>query len=305
MYILMPLPAPYFDIDLDGWVVSRYAEVRAILDDIRFVPALIGSHQALAETSEETRCRHARMKAGLTQLREPIVMPAIPKGRCDLIRDVLKPWCVRLASEAVGVAADPRLGQLADAVFLASAFPYDGDLASAARVAASQLSGQIKAENPLALQAFIALATSLPCFVANACAMFFREPERAEPELLPQALEECFRLGGPAQILFRKAACDIGDIRRNDTVLAMIGTANRDPAVFADPDVFNSRRHPNPHLAFGRGAHGCIGAPLIRSISLQLIHQLSAGSRSVVFLKAPEWQGVAMRFLTELPALIE
>jgi cytochrome P450 len=53
-------------------------------------------------------------------------------------------------------------------------------------------------------------------------------------------------------------------IPRGAMVLAMVGSANRDERQFADPDTLDLGRTPNPHLAFGQGAHYCLGAPLAR-----------------------------------------
>jgi cytochrome P450 len=47
-------------------------------------------------------------------------------------------------------------------------------------------------------------------------------------------------------------------------LLAMMGSANRDPKQFANPDRFEVARDPNPHVAFGHGLHFCLGAPLAR-----------------------------------------
>ena len=66
----------------------------------------------------------------------------------------------------------------------------------------------------------------------------------------------------------RTATCDtsLGDtsIAEGDYVLLLYQSANRDEAVFDDPDRFDVRRSPNPHLSFGHGPHFCLGAQLAR-----------------------------------------
>jgi cytochrome P450 len=62
------------------------------------------------------------------------------------------------------------------------------------------------------------------------------------------------------------APVEIGgqQIGASDWVLPLLGGANRDPRVFAEPDRLDLGRNPNPHVAFGRGIHFCLGAPLAR-----------------------------------------
>jgi cytochrome P450 len=91
---------------------------------------------------------------------------------------------------------------------------------------------------------------------------------RAAPALVPSAIEEVLRHRSPGQAMFRRARRDVvlhgRTIPAGSLVLAMIGAANRDPAAFAEPDRFDVARDPNPHLAFGHGAHFCLGAALSR-----------------------------------------
>ncbi|KAA1379919.1 cytochrome P450 [Aeromicrobium fastidiosum] len=90
----------------------------------------------------------------------------------------------------------------------------------------------------------------------------------ADPSLIPQAVEEMLRFNPPIVYQRRTATSDyeLGGktIRKGDKVVGFYGAANRDPEVFADPDVFDIRRSPNPHLAFGSGRHLCAGVHLAR-----------------------------------------
>src|SRR6478672_10418740 len=69
---------------------------------------------------------------------------------------------------------------------------------------------------------------------------------------------------GLASLLADRRQLDGVTVRRGQKVAALLGAANRDPAVFAEPDRFVAERDPNPHLAFGAGIHFCLGAPLAR-----------------------------------------
>ena len=91
---------------------------------------------------------------------------------------------------------------------------------------------------------------------------------RADPGLLPGAVEEILRYDNPLHYFRRTAVVDtnLGNtaIRAGDKVAMYYTAANRDEDVFADPQRFDIRRGPNPHLSFGMGAHFCLGAHLAR-----------------------------------------
>jgi len=96
---------------------------------------------------------------------------------------------------------------------------------------------------------------------------------RADPALIPSAVEEMIRYDAPLQLFERTAREDVelGGclVRAGEKAAALLGAANRDPAVFTDPDRFDVGRSPNPHLGFGAGVHFCLGAPLAR-VELQV-----------------------------------
>lgn len=88
------------------------------------------------------------------------------------------------------------------------------------------------------------------------------------PELLPSAIEEIMRYDNPVQITYRSALEDAElngkTIQAGDLVNTIVGSANRDPNRFANPDQFDITRSEGRHLGFGLGIHFCIGAPLVR-----------------------------------------
>lgn len=110
--------------------------------------------------------------------------------------------------------------------------------------------------------------------IANAVAQLLADPDalelvRDDPGLLDAAIDESLRLEPAAAVIDRYAAVDasLGDvpIRRGDLVRISIAGANRDPAVFADPDRFDlSRQGVRRHLAFAQGPHVCVGVHLAR-----------------------------------------
>jgi cytochrome P450 len=91
---------------------------------------------------------------------------------------------------------------------------------------------------------------------------------RADPSLLPGAVDEMLRWWTPVMVFRRTATADIDlagvRIRAGDKVVVSFTSANRDESVFVDPDRFDVRRSPNPHLTFGHGPHFCLGAQLAR-----------------------------------------
>jgi cytochrome P450 len=94
------------------------------------------------------------------------------------------------------------------------------------------------------------------------------EALRADPGLVPNAVEELLRYDGPVPATIKVATEDVEwhgrPIRRGDMVVPLISSANRDPRQFPDPDVLDVRRLADRHLAFAAGLHFCLGAWLAR-----------------------------------------
>lgn len=121
---------------------------------------------------------------------------------------------------------------------------------------------------------FVAGHETTVALISNALLLLLSHPEQLkllqqDPALLPSAIEEALRYESPVSRQSRrmKEDAELGgkQIKKDQLVFQMLNAANRDPAYFPDPETFDIRRQKNRHIAFGYGAHFCVGATLART----------------------------------------
>ncbi len=128
---------------------------------------------------------------------------------------------------------------------------------------------------------------------------------RDDPTLMPAAIEEMMRFDAPAQLVDRVVTQPITlsgvQLKPGDKISAVLGSANRDPAVYKNPDQFDIRRADPSQVAFGGGIHYCIGAPLARITTPAAISALMTLD-DLRLNGTPQWQtDPYLRGLTSLP----
>jgi cytochrome P450 len=230
------------------------------------------------------------------------------------------------AAEIVATVGNPSFAARAgSAPAMQRLFAYLGEIIAARRAAPRDdlISAMVLAqEENDALSDAELLATSNLLLIAghetttnligNGLLALLREPDqlarlRGDLDLLPTAIEELLRYDGPVQATLRVAREDVEiggqAIEAGSLLLVGIGAANHDPDVFADPEQLDITRDPNPHLAFGLGAHFCLGAPLARlegEIAFRAL--LERFPRLELAVEAPTYRpNPVLRGLTALP----
>lgn len=149
-------------------------------------------------------------------------------------------------------------------------------------------------EDAVAMCSFLVVAAheTVTTFLGNAFLALIQHPVEKQEllgygEQIPDlAIEELLRYSPPVLFVFRRAmedtqVCGV-PVAQGGMVGILLGSANRDPEVFEDPERLNLRRKANPHLSFGRGVHFCLGTMLVRFQSkiifpllVKLIQQIS------------------------------
>ena len=232
----------------------------------------------------------ARRAQGFRSAIEPVVdklLAGLPPEP-DLLRDFAKPLPMLVICELVGIPEADRGDWVEWGAIIASgdgrrlgeAIPGIVEGAKsvvAARPETGLLADLIRAEDRMTdtelvtLVWHIVLAGQTPAnLIANAVAELWTRPDtlaelRADRSLLAGAVDELMRWCGPQLLTVPRFAADDIDlhgvtVKAGEPVTVAIAAANRDPAVFADPDRFDVRRGAATQLGFGHGPHFCLGA---------------------------------------------
>ncbi|WP_411110422.1 cytochrome P450 [Streptomyces sp. c-19] len=281
------------------------------------------------------------LRPRVREIAEELVRPLERRSAVELVEHFAAPFPLLVVAGVLGVDADRWPWFRAEALALQQAGGTRGDrspdaLARAERAAVAldgyfrrELAARRSADRGDLLSALAAAGAADPSLGADALTAtcvhlltaghetttgllgkavlaLLAHPEvaeelRADPGLLPNAVDEFLRHDPPVQMITRWAHQDselAGRIvRRGDRVQLVLGSAHRDPARFADPDALDIRRDRGRHCAFGLGVHYCVGATLARAeaeiglgVLLERLPALRPGARPRVEVEyAPDW----------------
>lgn len=267
---------------LSGWLTPRAVERRrhriaAITD-----AALLGHATGQPLEVMESLAYAVPLAVICELLQAPAELAVRLREETSHIAALLDPVADVAALQAGVAAAFSLLLELVPVIAERREHP-GSDLLSALTHGSSE--GGLKADEAVLMTLLLLAAghETTANLIGNAVAALHSHPGiarflRQHPDQLPAAVEEFLRYDSPVQLASRVARRDtrLGKtvVRSGEQVLVSLGAANRDPAVFSDPDCLDARRQGRPHLAFGHGAHFCAGAALARAEAQEVLRRL-------------------------------
>jgi hypothetical protein len=273
-----------------------------------------------------TPTRIAAMEPRIREIARELIDDFASAGRCELLSQFASQLPSRLISELVGIPPERRAGflEMTDALITADPAgergpsPFTGiyrefakllderreerrdDLMSA--LLDAEIDGVALSNEELlgfGFQLVVAGNDTTTNLIANGAVRLAQHPEQraelvANPELLPQAVEEMLRYDSPTQALPRIARRNVElhgrTIAAGDEVSLIWGAANHDERRFEDPGRFDIQRSSNRHLALGHGVHFCMGAHLARLEARVSFEELLARLPDYTLASEPRWQ---------------
>ncbi|MFD4371653.1 cytochrome P450 [Streptomyces sp. NPDC058486] len=329
-----------FAAENEAWLVTRYADVRAVTSDPRFSRTALLDRQVTKMTGHMVASKaalnyadppyHTQLRKAVTKTftgrgsrrLQPLAQAACDRlldgmeaaGRpADLMRHLHGPLPMTVVCDLLGIPDEDRaeLASWPDLILSSGPGPESSRAAKAqihgyitrlldrrmaqpqddlaGELAESLAAGRIGADEAvsLAMAILISGAHAVRNNSANMVYVLLTRPDllarlRAEPELLPQAVDELLRWiphrNGVGLPRIATEDVEIGGvvIRAGEAVYASYLSANRDPEVFPDPEVLDFDRTGTGHLSFGHGPHHCMGAMLTRMESEVMLSTLLA-----------------------------
>jgi cytochrome P450 len=243
-------------------------------------------HSRMREPFEERflpKAVHASCSALVEANAHSLIDQIAGSTSADIVKAFSDPLAIATVTGVLGLPVDRRIRTWYDAIAAALAnFRRDRATRERGQAAALEFKSFIRAARPSLPEEQLS-ATLLIIFgglettsamLSNTVWALLSHPNqlafvRSNPELIRPAIEESLRWETPVQSCTRHVTRSVQlegvALEPGDTVQCMIGAANRDPAFFPQPEVFDiSRRNAGEHLAFARGRHYCLGAPLAR-----------------------------------------
>jgi cytochrome P450 len=281
------------------WAVTRHEEARAMLADPRmrinessFMRPDVPEHclPYMRTMSETNGAEHARLRrlvapaftprragefgARIERIVEGLLDELPEREPVDLLERFAKPLPIDVICELVARSIPGIIGDASSAIAAVKARPGDGLLSDLARVVEED-GDRLSDDELVTMVWLLVLAGQTPAnLIANAVAILLAHPDqlaalRADPALLPRAVEELARWSPPQPMTvprFPAEDVEIGGVTvpEGQPVTVSVASANRDPRVFDEPDRFDITREPGAHLGFGHGPHFCVGASLAR-----------------------------------------
>lgn len=229
----------------------------------------------------------------------PLSPRDVPRYAAAVTRRRSRPLATVLAIRALGAYARRLLRGDGDAEFLV-----------VLRTAVTD--GTMSEDEAVATWALLVIAghETTANLIGNTLHLLLAHPEQLsdvqdDGALVAHAIEESLRFESPVPMGVRVASEPVSlaghDLGAGDPVFVVIASANRDPGVFADPDRFDVMRDATAHIAFGHGAHVCIGAQLARTEASAAVAAIVA-RHPVRNGRPPRWRPTfATRSLEALP----
>jgi hypothetical protein len=319
----------YFDPVQQAWIVSRHRDVLNALRSADLSQTRPPEPTADWSAKQECQKLQANMVTALPSFptskwqieieeRASILLHNLSRYRpVDLVAGFIRPWCLASAVTATGV--DPAHAQRLDHVVRClserDAAPENVDLKYRAKEANKELDRFFFPPSAShAKSLFLGTAQTAPYFLASAwTALFQHLPQakqlRIHPNWMRTATEELLRYAGPVHTLFRQAGKDMNiggtKIRCGDRLILKLGSANRDPERFPEPNRLDFTRDVAGHLALSAGPHYCVGASIVRIMTAIATRAILALYSEPQLSEPVEWScGTMLIWPSSLPVLL-